>query len=505
MSVSNPVLKKAAAFSKRCFRLICEYFSAGLHRDVPLSKKKRRLFRFFTFFLFVAAIAIFLTVFTIQVHNTGSREAVFKENAGIVCTDIISELGTSRIEQLYDEETENSWRMLGISTVRRIDFNADGRDELLLVYFKGGMYITEVWGNSGKEFEKYFQQEACVLDDYSDLGSWLTIYNSGGQYYIGRLNADENENMDLLALHGKEFKADRACRFEPTEGIYLVDEKVDSSNFETIQFSALTSARAEYQLNDVQTSLSQFVSETRNVDDKPKTDAQKKASAFSKVIDNKVQKYGSPQISQTGSIFFADGMAAASLIDFNGDGNEELLLISRNKSDYHDTDASPRYVTEVFAWNNEAVVKIYEGNTASTYFDDTKRDVFYILQKKDSKTKLCFNSYFYGENPEISWRAVSTICEMTANDKFETTFTALKRKNYDYISYKINGDYAGKSEFEKKGYTVPYFCSEDDYNKDEFAVTVLKGDESRKAEIEQVIADTEKTIKQIIDGSAFSE
>ena len=116
MSVSNPVLKKAAAFSKRCFRLICEYFSAGLHRDVPLSKKKRRLFRFFTFFLFVAAIAIFLTVFTIQVHNTGSREAVFKENAGIVCTDIISELGTSRIEQLYDEETENSWRMLGIST-----------------------------------------------------------------------------------------------------------------------------------------------------------------------------------------------------------------------------------------------------------------------------------------------------------------------------------------------------------------------------------------------------
>ena len=123
---------------------------------------------------------------------------MFKENAGIVCTDIISELGTSRIEQLYDEETENSWRMLGISTVRRIDFNADGRDELLLVYFKGGMYITEVWGNSGKEFEKYFQQEACVLDDYSDLGSWLTIYNSGGQYYIGRLNADENENMDLL-------------------------------------------------------------------------------------------------------------------------------------------------------------------------------------------------------------------------------------------------------------------------------------------------------------------
>lgn len=454
------------------------------------------LFGFFTFFLFVAVIGTFIAVFTLKIYNSDSRAAAFNDSVSKVCTDLISEAGTSRIESLDMDNSENSWHMLGISCVRRIDFNTDGKDELLVSYFKGGIYYVEVWGKNGSDFINFYRDEANSLKEYTELGSWLTVYHNGSKYYIGKLNDSEDENMDLLTLSGKEFKAEKHCRFDPKESVYIFNEEIDTSNFETIQFSALSSAKAEYQLNNVNDSLAHFINE-KEVNNIPKTEEQKKASTYSKIIDTKIQKYGVPQVSSLGSSVYADGVAVVGLIDFNGDKNEELFIISRNRKDYDDTDAYPKYLTEVFAWNGEIAKKVYEGNTVSSYFDSEKRDIFYILQKTGGKTNLCFNTYSYGENPNVSWRAISSIYEMTSNDGFEKTFTAYKRKNYDYISYKLNGEYAGRYEFDKVGYTVPYFCNDDAYDKKKFTITALKCDESSKSDLENLIKKTEETIKQI--------
>lgn len=509
-NVFKQLFKKATPFLRKVLRFLREYFIGG-HSNKPVSKKKKKLFALFTLSLFMAAIIVFLAVFTLKVCETDSRDSDFSKNAAAVCSDLISETGTSRIECLDIPNLENTWRMLGITTVRCVDFDADGNNELVIAYFKGGKYYVEVWGSKGKEFVSLYKDEANSIEAHPELGSWLTVYHSGSKYYIGKLmedgeesndnNANE-ENMDLLALHGSKFKEDEMCCFEPETSYYLFDGEIDSTHFETIQFSALTSARAEYQLNTVYDSLIQFISEKEANDNLPKTDEQKKASAFSKVIDSKIKKFGEPHVSTAGSSAFANGVAVAALVDFNGDGSSELFLMSRNIKDYNDTDAYPKYLTEVFAWESGIAKKIYEGETTSTYFDNEKTDIFYILQKKNGKTNICFNTYFFGENPNVSWKAISTIMEMVSEDSFEATLTAYKRKNYDYISYKLNGEYAYKKEFNKVGYTVPYFCSDDDYNKEEFSITVLKCDESKKADLEKLIKSTEDVIDQINKGSA---
>ncbi|MDE5996081.1 MAG: hypothetical protein K2G56_04110, partial [Eubacterium sp.] len=292
------------------------------------------------------------------------------------------------------------------------------------------------------------------------------------------------------------------CVFEPETAYYLFDEEIDSVHFETIQFSALASAKAEYQLNTVHDGLLQFISEREANDNLPETEDQKKASAYSRLIHDRMKKFGETQISTVGSSVFLNGVAVVQLVDFNGDGNSELMLISRNKKDYNDTDAAPKYLTEIFNWNGETVKKIYEGSTTSTYFRDSKSDLFYILQKKDSKTNICFNTYSFGENPDVSWKGLSTIVEMADTDSFETTFTSYKRNNYDYTTYKINGESVKKSRFNEVGYTVPYFCNYDDYNEKEFAISILKCDKSKQSDVEKLLKNTEEVIKQINTGSA---
>lgn len=513
------ICKKAKAFLRKLLRFFKEYFIGG-SSDKPFSRKKRFFFGLFTFFLFVASIAVFIAVFTLKIYDTDTKNADFNKNVAAVCSNLITETGTSRVERLDNADIENNWQMLGVSLVRRVDFNADGNDEFLIAYCKSGKYYVEVWGNNGEEFVSFYKEEANSLKDYSDLGSWLTIYHNDGKYYIGKLieeseddkenkdnednenSKDSKENMTLLALHGSAFKEESRCTFEPETAFYLFDEEIDYTHFETIQFSALASAKAEYQLNTVHDGLLQFISERAASDNLPKTEDQKKASAYSKIINDRIKKFGETQLSTVGSSVFVTGAAVVQLVDFNGDGNSELMIMSRNKKDYNDTDAFPKYLTEVFNWDGNSAKKIYEGATTSTYFSNSKTDIFYILQKKDSKTNICFNTYSFGENPDLSWRGLSTIVEMADNESFETAFTAYKRNNYDYISYKLDGEYASKRRFNEVGYTVPYFCNDDDYDKNQFSISVLKCDESKKVDVEKVMKNTEEVIKQINTGSA---
>ena len=86
---------------------------------------------------------------------------------------------------------------------------------------------------------------------------------------------------------------------------------------------------------------------------------------------------------------------------------------------------------------------------------------------------------------------------MTSPDEITATFTAVFNRNYDYRSYTINGTRVKRSEFDERGYKVPYFCNEPEYNTEEFTVTVLKGDADRKEDIEKLIERTQNTIKTI--------
>lgn len=64
--------------------------------------------------------------------------------------------------------------MLGISSVRRLDFDNNGNDEFLIAYFKSGKYYVEVWGKKGDEFVSFYQDEANILKDYR---AWKLAYD----------------------------------------------------------------------------------------------------------------------------------------------------------------------------------------------------------------------------------------------------------------------------------------------------------------------------------------
>lgn len=432
-----------------------------------------------------------------MLYSSSSRENDFFREAGKVCSNIISEYGSCRLEYTSIAAEDHRWSIAGISHIQYMDFNADGDDELLVCYNNNGKYIVEIWGFSKDEFVNIYKTEANSIESYPNLGSWITIYRSGGKYYLAELKENSTEEMDILSLTKKGFTAVSSCTFSPVNESYTVDEQINALDFETIKLSALPAAQAEYIQGSVNRSVSEFISETHIDSNALKTEAAKRANAYVKLIESKNQKYGKASVGTSTDKFFANGSAIIRLIDFNGDSNEELLIISRNKKHFDDSDASPKYVVEVFAWNGSTVQKIFEEGTASAYFGNEKRDAFFIMQKKDGKVNICTNTYSYGNNPESTWRGVSKINEMTSASAFETTFTAISNKSNGYTTCRIDGKSVSISEFNKNGKIVPYFCNDEEYNKNEFEIILLRGGAESKAEIEKAVSASQETIKQL--------
>lgn len=439
----------------------------------------------------------------VRILNSGSRESNFREAAGKVCSDIISEHGTCRIEYTDNENDDGSWNLSGLSYIKQMDFNADGKEELLVAYKDESTYIIEVWGFKGKSFTNLYKDKANFIDSYKNLGKWITFYRNGSKCYLGKLKENSTEEMELLTLKGNKFIVASSCAFNPEEMSYSVNGSRNIVDFETIKLSCLTSARAEYYQNYVNNTIGEFVSEKYVNANVPLTDEQKKAQAFCRIIETQTQKYGTAAVSSTKNSCFADGAAVIRLVDFNGDGEEELFVISRNQKHFDDTDASPRYVMDVFLWDGTTAKKIYESEQMSSYFDNNKSDIFYILQKKDGRINICCNTYSYGENPDKTWRAVSTINEMTSLNGFETTFTAILNNKNGYKNYRINGKSVYKREFTEDAYVVPYFCNEENYSSDEFEITLLNTDKNSSNKIESLIAETEKTVKGLYSASGL--
>ncbi len=402
------------------------------------------------------ALVVFICIFSQKIFSVNHRENSFYKEAAAVCANIISEYGSCKIEEISNGTPDDFYRLTGISYVRQMDFNDDGRNELLIAY------------------------------------------SSAGKYYIGKLKDDNNEEIEFFGIKNHKFKSCFTFNYDVTGEAYIIDDVVNTSDFETIGLSYISSIKAEKTQSEISSALNSLSSNNSAAFQIEKTDEQKKADAYYKIIDSKNQKYGKASVNLTDNMCFADGTAVVELIDFDGDGNEELLIISRKTSTIGSEESStPQYITEIFGWNGTAVRKIFEAEWISTYMGKPEGDIFYILQKTDERVNLCSNTYTYGKNPDKSWKGTSRICEMTSPDEITATFTAVFNRNYDYRSYTINGTRVKRSEFDERGYKVPHFCNESEYNTEEFTVTVLKGDADRKEDIEKLIERTQNTIKTI--------
>lgn len=65
------------------------------------------------------------------------------------------------------------------------------------------------------------------------------------------------------------------------------------------------------------------------------------------------------------------------------------------------------------------------------------------------------------------------------------------------MSYRISDEYVSRSTFSKKGYKVPYFCNEDDYDKDSFKLKYLQNSQDKSNDVKSVIDETNKTLSTL--------
>lgn len=453
------------------------------------------------FLLVLFSVVLACIFFSVHLKNSFSKIDQFYADAGDVCTQVISDYGPCQTVQM-DVSGSNSWRVSGLAYARQIDFNDDGSVELLIAYENSSVYYVEVWGYDSKDFVKLYSQKAnTYADEEKNYGSFISIYHHNGKYYLGELDPYNGIDMGLFNLRGKKFKYDKSCEYDVVNDYYTLDGKTNTAEFETIKLSYITSTKADRTVEIVTNNIADFKTRSIQEINESKTPLELRNDAYYDIIEKYNEKYGKANYNSGSYLCYAEGLCVVDLLDFNADGEDELLVIYRYDKviagSGDETETEPEYKLEVYAWDGSKAVKAYETDGLSTMQDSDSESEFYILRYADDKIKLCKNSYAHTSGSSRVWTATSRISEMNDENSFESCFVAIVDCDWGYYNYKIDGKSVNKSKFADNGYIVPYFCNEDDYDTSEFDVVYLQGKSNLGGQIQSVVDETRKTIKQI--------
>ena len=207
--------KKAANSIKKDIMLARSYASADAQdfeeQEYKIYKSKKRIVVILSVFLtvLVFAVMIFATVHSINAENKRIKQ--FNTNAGTVCADYITKYGKCNYENLFDRYGVSGYRMNGLCYVREIDFDNDNVSELLICYFDGNQYHTEVYGyNREKKFVPLYKGTAAQgKSEKEDV--WITIYAHNSKYYIGEHTGKDRSKVSLFTRRGDEFEKKQDC------------------------------------------------------------------------------------------------------------------------------------------------------------------------------------------------------------------------------------------------------------------------------------------------------
>lgn len=433
------------------------------------------------FVLFLVILIVFILAFSHSITVQNKKNEQFYVDAGKVCTDCLTDYGIPKAESLdSDKYGSGMARLTGLCYARQMDFNNDGKDELMLCYCNKNVYTLEVWGYVDKTFSRIYSEEANRTTDDRD-GSWIAFYYKNNKYYICSSTAENPEKIEMLALKGDTFKSDDTCDYDYKNNIYSVKGNINAQDFETIKLSAIKASKAELIVDIVTANIDSFNTVSMVAISSQKTDAELKADAYFRIIEDRNEKYGKAKIVTNKGEPYIDGLGVVEMIDFNGDGNEELLLVYRKMIRESATNRytgeriiieEPTYCIEVYGWNGSIASKIFSKDSISNYLNDS--DVNYIIIKNNSGSyDICMNTYTYSN--ESSYTASSRIYSY-GESKLETTFSARQEVSYGYKSYYIDGEYVYKSRFENTAFQVPKFLNDDgDYDKSKYRLIYLSG------------------------------
>lgn len=469
---------------------------------IELSYLKNAALKLAAFAFFFVFIVVFVLVFSHTVSSQNKKIDRFYTDAGKVCMDYMTEYGSIKWDNL-DEDTygENMVRLTGLCYARQMDFDNDGSEELMLVYNNKNIYTLEVWSYVKKEFAKVYSQEANSTEDDKD-GSWIGLYHKNNKYYICKSEKKEPEKIILYALKGNSFEKYSECDYDYKNDIYSVKGKINAQDFETIRLSVIKVTRADLIVDVVTENIDSFANVSVAKIENQKTASQLKAEAYYQIVEGRNEKFGKAKVITENGKAFVDGVALVRLVDFNNDGNEELLIVYRKQvkksatnyySGQHIIIEEPTYCMEVYDWNGTVAKKIFSKDSISNLMEDNDTN-FVMLKKTGSGVDICVNSYSYKN--EYNYTASSRIFRMNGGEDFESIFSARTESEYGYKQYYLNNEYTYRSSFESKAYEVPMFMDdEDSYDTNIYTLIYVSGDNSEK--FNTVINDTVRVIESL--------
>lgn len=469
-------------------------------RELPNLKKAA--LKLIAVALFVIFVLIFILVFNHTISSQNKKNELFYIDAGKVCTDCITEYGSIKWETMdSDIYGKNMARMTGFCYARQMDFDNDGSDELMLVYNNKNIYTLEVWSYVSKEFTKVYSQEANSTQDPKD-GSWIGLFHKNNKYYICKSEKDKPEKINLYALKGDSFKKDSTCDYDYKNDIYSVKGKINAQDFETIKLSVIKTTRAELIVDVVTANIESFATVSIAKIESQKTPEQLKNEAYYQIVERRNKQYGKAKLGSENGKAYIDGVALVKLVDFNNDGNEELLIVFRKQlkksaTNYYTGEyiviEEPTYCVEVYNWNGTVAKKIFSKDSISNLMRDNETN-YLMLQTSDKHIDICLNSYSY--QSEYTYTAASRIYRMNNEEGMESIFNARVQSEYGYKQYYLNNEYCYQSSFESEAYKVPMFLNDNgSYDDKKYSVTYLSGEGSDK--YNTVISDTVKTIESL--------
>ncbi len=451
----------------------------------------------FTVLFFVGLIFCFMH--SINQKNEHIKE--FNTNAGEVCADYIMRYGSANYENLYNTYGVQGFRLTGLCFVRELDFDNDGSSELVLSYLNNGEYYNDVLGyNSAGDFEVLFSEKATQSEDKS-RDAWTTLYYKNGKYMIAMHDPDDITQVTMYQLKNNKFIKGFTCTYDEVNEVYVVNDEQDLTSFERVKLSVLRAEKAIVSSDAVMNTLDGFAG-TESVAADPGT-AQTLENAYYTIVQEYNKRYGTAHYVEKDGKAYVEGLAVVDLIDFDGDGQDELLLVYRkqvktreeNNSGSSVTITTDKYYCDVYRYSGTRALLAYSNEGLSNSLDKSD-DIYYLLKKTGDGYHYCINNSSkknYGDELNASSG------EMAYNG---TEFTSYQNvsytQSYGYSEYYVEGDSVKKSVFEDTAAGIALFYETgEDYDKDVYHVTYVQRKRTDAGEMSQLPDKTEKAIQKL--------